>query len=118
VSFKFIQASPERDLSSALSYMHDKKPLSDVPSIREYFGDLDYVLGVISDGPAKSFVFRRLKYLAKNFGMYLLLNEFQELADTKVRFACLLVVNVLVCSGFPIGRGSQMQRRSQLKNRA
>ena len=62
----------------------NKKPLFDVPSIREYFVDLDYVLGVISDGPAKSFAFRRLKYLSSQFTMYSLLNEYQELADMKV----------------------------------
>jgi len=56
----------------------------DVPTIREYFVDLDYVLGVISDGPAKSFAFRRLKYLSSKFTMYSLLNEYQELADMKV----------------------------------
>ena len=63
----------------------DKKPVFDIPTIREYFVDLDYVLGVISDGPTKSFAFRRLKYLASKFTMYSLLNEFQELADMKVR---------------------------------
>ncbi|KAL1722966.1 hypothetical protein EV715DRAFT_287007 [Schizophyllum commune] len=61
----------------------DKKPVFDIPTIREYFVDLDYVLGVISDGPTKSFAFRRLKYLASKFTMYSLLNEFQELADMK-----------------------------------
>ncbi|KAG2151423.1 AMP deaminase [Suillus clintonianus] len=60
-----------------------KKPLFDIPTIREYFVDLDYVLGVISDGPAKSMAYRRLKYLASKFEMYSLLNEFQELADMK-----------------------------------
>jgi AMP deaminase len=64
--------------------VNDKKPLFDVPSIREYFVDLDYVLGVISDGPAKSFAFRRLKYLSSKFTMYTLLNEYQEMADMKV----------------------------------
>ena len=62
----------------------EKKPAFDVPSIREYFVDLDYILGIISDGPTKSFAFRRLKYLASKFDMYALLNEFQELADMKV----------------------------------
>ncbi|KAL0952266.1 hypothetical protein HGRIS_006556 [Hohenbuehelia grisea] len=47
-----------------------------IPGIRECFVDLDYVLGVISDGPTKSFAFRRLT-------MYSLLNENQELADMK-----------------------------------
>ncbi|KAG6809173.1 hypothetical protein H0H92_001306 [Tricholoma furcatifolium] len=61
----------------------EKKPVFDIPSIREYFIDLEYVLGVISDGPTKSFAFRRLKYLASKFEMYTLVNEFQELADMK-----------------------------------
>lgn len=47
--------------------------------------DLDYVLGVIADGPTKSFAFRRLKYLVSKFTMYTLLNEFQEMTDMKVR---------------------------------
>ena len=65
----------------------DKKPVYDIPTIREYFIDLEYVLGVISDGPTKSFAFRRLGYLASKFTMYQLLNEFQEIADIKVRQA-------------------------------
>ncbi|TFY76081.1 hypothetical protein EWM64_g7931 [Hericium alpestre] len=61
----------------------DKKPVMAVPSIREYFMDLEFVLGVIADGPAKSFAFRRLQYLSSKFSMYGLLNEFQEMADMK-----------------------------------
>lgn len=37
-----------------------------------------------SDGPTKSFAFRRLRYLDSKWQMYILLNEFQELADSKV----------------------------------
>ncbi|KAH0831958.1 AMP deaminase [Lanmaoa asiatica] len=62
----------------------DESPLFDIPSIREYFVDLDHVLEVISDGPAKSIAYRRLKYLASKFEMYSLLNESQELAAMKV----------------------------------
>jgi AMP deaminase len=62
-----------------------KKRLSRVPNLKEYFSDLDYLLGVCSDGPAKSFAFRRLKYLASKWSLYCLLNEYQELADMKVR---------------------------------
>lgn len=65
-------------------YIKDRNPLFDIPSIREYFMDMEYVLGVISDGPTKSFAFRRLNYLASKFTMYTLLNEHQELADMKV----------------------------------
>jgi hypothetical protein len=60
------------------------KPAFDIPDIREYFMDLEYVLSVIADGPTKSFAYRRLKYLSSKFTMYSLLNEFQEMADMKV----------------------------------
>lgn len=73
------------ELDSILFPAGTKKPLFDIPTIREYFVDLDYVLGVISDGPAKSMAYRRLKYLTSKFEMYSLLNESQELADMKVR---------------------------------
>jgi len=45
--------------------------------------DLDFVLGVISDGPIKSFAFRRLQYLRGKFTMYTLINEFQEMTEMK-----------------------------------
>ncbi|KAI0087752.1 hypothetical protein BDY19DRAFT_952999 [Irpex rosettiformis] len=61
----------------------EKNPVYNIPTIREYFMDLDYVLGVISDGPTKSLAFRRLGFLSSKFTMYLLLNEFQEIADMK-----------------------------------
>ena len=57
--------------------------LARVPSLKEYFSDLDFLLNVCSDGPAKSFAFRRLKYLASKWSLYCLLNEYQELADMK-----------------------------------
>ncbi|GBE85197.1 AMP deaminase [Sparassis latifolia] len=61
----------------------DEDPLFEIPSIREYFIDLEYVLSVVSDGPTKSFAFRRLNYLSSKFTMYSLLNEHQELAEMK-----------------------------------
>lgn len=61
-----------------------KQKIQHVPSLKEYFTDLDYLLGVCSDGPAKSFAFRRLKYLSSKWSLYCLLNEYQELADMKV----------------------------------
>lgn len=54
-----------------------------VSNIKEYFQDMDFILNVISDGPTKSFAFRRLRYLESKFHMYVLLNEYQELADSK-----------------------------------
>jgi len=62
----------------------ETSPLHHTPSIKDYFQDLDYILSIISDGPTKSFAFRRLRYLESKFHMYILLNEYQELADSKV----------------------------------
>ncbi|KAJ9109547.1 hypothetical protein QFC20_003293 [Naganishia adeliensis] len=59
------------------------KPLFRNVSLKEYYKDLDAVLAVCSDGPAKSFAFRRLKYLASKWNLYCLLNEYQEIADVK-----------------------------------
>ena len=70
---------------SGLTFTVDKSrtPVFDIPSIREYFVDLEKVLAVICDGPTKSFAFRRLNYLTSKFTMYSLLNEQQELAEMK-----------------------------------
>jgi AMP deaminase len=45
--------------------------------------DLDAVIDVSTDGPAKSFSFKRLSYLEGKFQLYSLLNEYQEIADSK-----------------------------------
>jgi AMP deaminase len=54
-----------------------------VPSVKKYFQDLDYLLSITTDGPTKSFCFRRLRFLESKFQMYILLNEYQEVADSK-----------------------------------
>lgn len=58
-------------------------PAVNVPTIKEYYMDLDQILSVSSDGPSKSFAFRRLQYLEGKYNLYALLNEYQETADTK-----------------------------------
>lgn len=59
------------------------EPILHVPTIREFYMDLDTILSVSSDGPSKSFAFRRLQYLEGKFNLYVLLNEYQEVSDTK-----------------------------------
>lgn len=59
-------------------------PIVAVPAIREYYMDLDTVLDISSDGPGKSFAFKRLQYLEAKWNVYLNLNDRQELADSKV----------------------------------
>lgn len=58
-------------------------PILHIPTIREFYMDLDTVLSASSDGPTKSFSFRRLQYLEGKFNLYVLLNEYQEMADSK-----------------------------------
>lgn len=60
-----------------------QEPAIQVPTIREFYMDLDNILTVSSDGPSKSFAFRRLQYLEGKFNLYVLLNEYQETADSK-----------------------------------
>ncbi|KAH6604954.1 amp deaminase [Trichoderma cornu-damae] len=60
-----------------------KTPAISVPTIREFYMDLEEILTVSSDGPSKSFAFRRLQYLEGKFNLYVLLNEYQETADSK-----------------------------------
>ena len=58
-------------------------PVINIPTIREFYMDLEEILNVSSDGPSKSFAFRRLQYLEGKFNLYVLLNEYQEMADSK-----------------------------------
>jgi len=75
--------------------------------------DLDFILGVISDGPAKSFAFRRLQYLRGKFTMYTLLNEFQEMTEMKVRH--ILLRRTLGDLNFPaVARSSPVRQKAIL----
>ncbi|KAI9778516.1 MAG: AMP deaminase [Geoglossum umbratile] len=58
-------------------------PIVSIPTIRDFYMDLEEILNVSSDGPSKSFAFRRLQYLEGKFNLYVLLNEYQEMADSK-----------------------------------
>ncbi|KAK8126292.1 AMP deaminase [Apiospora kogelbergensis] len=58
-------------------------PIVGVPTIKDYYMDLENILAISSDGPSKSFAFRRLQYLEGKFNLYTLLNEYQETADSK-----------------------------------
>lgn len=59
------------------------RPVVEVPSLRDFYMDLDAIIDVSADGPIKSFAFKRLSYLEGKFQLYTLLNEYQELADSK-----------------------------------
>ncbi|KAH7606960.1 Adenosine and AMP deaminase signature [Nakaseomyces glabratus] len=57
--------------------------LANIPSLRDYYKDLEKMVGISSDGPAKSFAFRRLQYLEARWNLYYLLNEYQETSVSK-----------------------------------
>ncbi|KAF2088077.1 AMP deaminase, partial [Saccharata proteae CBS 121410] len=59
------------------------RPIVNIPEIRDFYMDLDEIINVSTDGPIKSFAFRRLQYLEGKFNLYFLLNEYQEIADSK-----------------------------------
>ncbi|BDD59125.1 AMP deaminase [Monascus purpureus] len=59
------------------------EPIFQIPSLRDFYMDLDAVVEVSTDGPAKSYAFKRLSYLEGKFQLYTLLNEYQEIADSK-----------------------------------
>lgn len=63
--------------------VEQQKPIVKIPSLRDFYMDLDAVVDVSTDGPAKSFAFKRLSYLEGKFQLYTLLNEYQEIADSK-----------------------------------
>lgn len=59
------------------------EPIVNVPTLRDYYLAVDQILDIASDGPAKSFAYRRLQYLEGRYGLYTLLNEYEEVAETK-----------------------------------
>lgn len=63
---------------------HHQQTRFEVPSMKQYYKDLEFLLTVISEGPTKSFAFRRLKYLESKYQMHALLHEHAELMETKV----------------------------------
>ena len=63
-------------------YTGDKK-MTDINSVGDYYRDLEYLIDIISDGPSKTFAFRRLRYLEAKYQMYSLVNENQEISETK-----------------------------------
>jgi len=60
-----------------------KEPIVSIPTLRDFYMDLEVIITASSDGPTKSFAYRRLQYLEGKFNLYTLLNEYQEVADTK-----------------------------------
>ncbi|SMN17837.1 similar to Saccharomyces cerevisiae YML035C AMD1 AMP deaminase, tetrameric enzyme that catalyzes the deamination of AMP to form IMP and ammonia [Maudiozyma saulgeensis] len=73
------------DDDSYVVYQTDKPEakIAAIPTLRDYYLDLDKMISISSDGPAKSFAFRRLQYLEARWNLYILLNEYQETSVSK-----------------------------------
>ena len=76
--------------ASSIYQIHDRSPLNEsdlplikVPSLRDFYADLEFVKRVSSDGPGKSFAFRELDILEGKFNLYFLVNEYEETATCK-----------------------------------
>lgn len=63
--------------------MQSETPIVKVPTLRDFYSDLEYVIEVSSDGPSKSFAFRELDILEGKFNLYYLVNEYEETATCK-----------------------------------
>jgi AMP deaminase len=64
--------------------LKNNKPIVEIPDLRQYYIDLDTIISISSEGPSKSFAFRRLQYLEAKWNLYSLLNEYQETGDSKI----------------------------------
>lgn len=60
------------------------EPIVIVPTLREYYRDLDSIILAASDGESKTLAYKRLQYLDAKWNLYMLLNERQEILDSKV----------------------------------
>ena len=60
-----------------------ERPLYKTTSLRDYYRDSKTIAQYISDGPLKSFAFKRLRILESKYGLYILLNEFREMSMQK-----------------------------------
>lgn len=58
-------------------------PMAKVPTLRDFYTDLEYIKDVSSDGPSKSFAYRELDILEGKYTLYFLVNEYEETASCK-----------------------------------
>lgn len=59
------------------------EPIAEIPTLRDYYMAVDRATALSTDGPTKTFAFRRLQYLEARWNMYFLLNQDSELAASK-----------------------------------
>ncbi|KAL9585113.1 MAG: hypothetical protein Q9212_001710 [Teloschistes hypoglaucus] len=63
--------------------LQEQRPWVAVPTLREYYMDLNIVKEVSEDGPIKSFAFRELQILDGKFNLHALENSYAETMESK-----------------------------------
>lgn len=67
-----------------LDRLKEDKPIKFLyPPVNEFIDDVKYMCYMITDGPLKSFCYRRLCVLSSKYQLYALLNEMRELSAQK-----------------------------------
>ncbi|KAL8943550.1 MAG: hypothetical protein Q9216_001008 [Gyalolechia sp. 2 TL-2023] len=61
----------------------ERRPWIKVPTLRDYYMDLNVIKEVSEDGPIKSFAFRELQILDGKFNLYTLENSYAEMMESK-----------------------------------
>lgn len=82
MTFELDQGSVYQVYESAEA-MENKETWIKVPTLREYFMDLNIVKEVSEDGPIKSFAFRELQILDGKFNLHALENSYAEMMESK-----------------------------------
>ena len=71
-------------LYESVEHVKREEPLPyTYPSLQKYIVDVLRMCDMISNGPLKSFCYRRLSYLSSKFQLHILLNELQESVSQK-----------------------------------
>ncbi|KAL6452537.1 AMD1 AMP deaminase [Candida maltosa Xu316] len=79
---KYYYSLDDEDVYQVHEKKNDKKIVK-IPNLHDYYSDLNTISRISSDGPTKSFAFKRLQYLEAKWNMYYLLNEFEETKQSK-----------------------------------
>ena len=82
MDFELDQGSVYQVYESAEALEH-KRTWINVPTLRDYYMDLNIVKEVSEDGPIKSFAFRELQILDGKFNLYTLENSYAEIMESK-----------------------------------
>ncbi|KAL9045168.1 MAG: hypothetical protein Q9214_001753 [Letrouitia sp. 1 TL-2023] len=80
--FKLDEGSVYQVFRDAIA-VDQSRPEVHVPTLREYYIDLNTVKEVSEDGPIKSFAFRELQILDGKFNLHALENSYAEIMESK-----------------------------------